>query len=246
VELYDISLRRTGLSISDRLVAARRLDALGVAFVDGGRPGRWPHPRTFYRRAASELSLRAATLIASGGAEDLAALLAAETPAVAMVVQGHGLPDTFTGIREAVRRLVRAERRVIVEARDFFDGWLADPEHALEVVLTAAEAGAETVLLHDTAGALWPDQIGEIVEVVAETGVPLGFGCHDAGASAAKQLFAADAGAGLVQGSYAVVQGGLDRAVSPSVHPAETGVAPVPCPRLEQTVSAQKANGGVR
>ncbi|MET8760358.1 hypothetical protein [Lentzea sp. NPDC004782] len=236
MRLYDISLRRTGLSISDRLVAVRRLDALGVAFVDGGRPG-----RSFYRRAAIELSLRTATLIASGGAEDLTALLAAETPAVAMVVQGHG----FSVLREAVRQLVRAERRVIVEARDFFDSWLIDPDHALEVVLTAAEAGAETVILHDTAGALWPDQVGEIVAAVADTGVPLGFGCDDGG-SAAKQLFAADAGAGLVQGSYAVVRGGLDRAVSPSVHSAETGVAPVPCPRLEQTVSAQKAIGGVR
>ena len=231
MKLYDISLRgtkpgRTGLSVTDRLVAARRLDALGVTFVDGGRPGRW-----FYARAAIELRLRAATLIASGRPEDLTALLAAETPAVAIVVQGHG----FSVLREAVRQLVRAERRVIVEARDFFDGWLIDPEHALEVVLTAAEAGAETVLLHDTAGALWPDQIGEIVEAVAETGVPLGFGCPDDGGSAAKQLFAADAGAGLVQGSYADVRGGLDRAVSP-----------LPCPRLEQTVSAQKAIGGVR
>ncbi|WP_053737652.1 hypothetical protein [Nocardia sp. NRRL S-836] len=237
MELYDISLRRTGQSTSDRLVAAQRLDALGVTFVDAGRPG-----RLFYRRAALELRLRAATLIASGGAEDLTALLAAETPAVAVVVQEHG----FSVVREAVRQLVRAGRRVVVEARDFFDGWLADPEHALEVVLTAAEAGAETVMLHDTAGALWPDQVGEIIAVVAETGVPLGFGCHDDSGTAAKQLFAADAGAGLLQGSYAVVRGGLDRAVPPSVHPAETGVAPVPCPRLEQTMSAQTTIGGVR
>ncbi|SDP62917.1 2-isopropylmalate synthase [Lentzea jiangxiensis] len=237
MKLYDVSLRRPGLSTSDRLVAARRLDALGVAFVDGGRPA-----QRFYRRAAIELRLRTATLIASGAPEDLTALITAETPAVAIVVQGHG----FSEVREAVRRLVRAGRRVVVEARDFFDGWLIDPEHALEVVLTAAEAGAETVLLHDTAGGLWPDQIGEIVETIAETGVPVGFGCHDDGGSAAKQLFATEAGAGLVQGSYAVVRGGLDRAVSPSVHSAETGIAPVPCPRLEQTMSAQKAIGGVR
>jgi isopropylmalate/homocitrate/citramalate synthase len=242
MKLYDISLRRTGLSVSDGLAAARRLDALGVTFVDGGRPARSSYPRGFFGRAAIELRLRIATLIASGGAEDLDALLAAETPAVAIVVQGHGISK----VRDAVRQLVRAERRVIVEARDFFDGWLIDPEHALEVVLTAAEAGAETVLLHDTAGKLWPDQIGEIIASVAETGVPLGFGCHDEGGAPAKQLFAADAGAGLVQGSYAVVRGGLDRAVSPSVHSAETGIAPVPCPRLEQTVSAQKAIGGVR
>jgi len=237
MKLYDISLRRTGLSITDRLVAARRLDQLGVGFVDGGRPG-----TRFYRRAAVELRLRAATLIASGGADDVVALLAAETPAVAIVVERHGL----SVIREAVRKLVRAERRVIVEARDFFDGWLNDPEHALEVVLTAAEAGAETVLLHDTAGALWPDQVGEIVAVVAETGVPLGFGCHEDGGSAAKQLFAVDAGAGLVQGFYAVLRGGLDRDDPRSVHSAETGIAPVPCPRLEQTMSAQTAIGGVR
>ncbi|WVH77275.1 hypothetical protein V1227_19270 [Lentzea sp. DG1S-22] len=237
MKLYDVSLRRPGLSTSDRLVAVRRLDALGVAFVDGGRPA-----RRFYRRAAIELRLRTATLIASGAPEDLTALITAETPVVAIVVQGHG----FSEVREAVRRLVRAGRRVVVEARDFFDGWLSDPEHALEVVLTAAEAGAETVLLHDTAGGLWPDQIGEIVETIAETGVPVGFGCHDDGGSAAKQLFATEAGAGLVQGSYAVVRGGLDRAVSPSVHSAETGIAPVPCPRLEQTMSAQKAIGGVR
>ena len=107
MRLYDVSLRRIGLSITDRLVAARRLDALGVTFVDGGRPGRW-----FYARAAIELRLRAATLVASGGAQDLTALLAAETPVVTMVVQGHG----FSVLREAVRQLVRAERRVIVGA----------------------------------------------------------------------------------------------------------------------------------
>src|SRR6476660_4882117 len=57
VTIYDTTLRdgaqREGISLacSDKLRIAQQLDALGVAFVEGGWPGSNPKDAEFFRRA---------------------------------------------------------------------------------------------------------------------------------------------------------------------------------------------------
>src|SRR5256885_12900038 len=98
--LYDTTLRdgtqREGLSLSvdDKLKIARRLDELGIQYVEGGWPGSNPKDAEFFRRVKQE-PLRQTKVAAFGmtrragqRCEDdanLAALLEAETPVVTLV-----------------------------------------------------------------------------------------------------------------------------------------------------------------
>ena len=57
IQIYDTTLRdgtqREGISLSgdDKLRVARRLDELGVAFIEGGWPGSNPKDVEFFERA---------------------------------------------------------------------------------------------------------------------------------------------------------------------------------------------------
>ena len=92
---------------------------------------------------------------------------------------------------------------MFVDCEHFFDGYRENPAYALEVVRTAAEAGAEVVVLCDTNGGMLPPWIGEIVGATSQTtGVQLGIHCHnDTGCAVANTLAAVDAGAMHVQGT---------------------------------------------
>src|SRR2546429_1965428 len=102
-QVFDTTLRdgaqREGItySVVDKLAVARLLDELGVGFIEGGWPGAMPKDTEFFERARSELQLQHAVLVAFGSTrkagvavEDdpqIAALLAAQTPAVCLVAK---------------------------------------------------------------------------------------------------------------------------------------------------------------
>ena len=71
VAIYDTTLRdgtqREGISLaaSDKLRIARELDALGVAFIEGGWPGSNPKDAELFRQAR-DVSWMHATLTAFG------------------------------------------------------------------------------------------------------------------------------------------------------------------------------------
>ncbi len=71
VELYDTTLRdgaqREGISFSvvDKLHIARKLDELGIHFIEGGWPGSSPRDAEFFKKARS-LNLAGARLVAFG------------------------------------------------------------------------------------------------------------------------------------------------------------------------------------
>src|SRR5437764_15023042 len=105
--LYDTTLRdgtqREGLSLSvdDKLKIARRLDELGIQYIEGGWPGSNPKDAEFFRRVRQE-PLRQARVAAFGMTrragqrceDDVspAALLEAETPVVTAVGKSSTLP----------------------------------------------------------------------------------------------------------------------------------------------------------
>ena len=100
VQLYDTTLRdgaqREGISFTaaDKVAIARKLDELGVHYIEGGWPGANPKDSEFFN-LARELSLKNATLVAFGSTrrhgtkpEDdpgLKALIEAGTGAVTIV-----------------------------------------------------------------------------------------------------------------------------------------------------------------
>jgi 2-isopropylmalate synthase len=229
LDLYDTTLRdgtqREGvtLTVEDKLRVARRMDELGVAYIEGGWPGANPKDTEFFARAADELVLDHATLVAFGmtrgagrRAEDdplLQALVHARTEVVCLVGKSWGYhvdealgvprAENLAMVRDSITHLRSLGRRVFFDAEHFFDGYARDGAYAREVVLAAAEAGAECVVLCDTNGGAMPWDVSEIVhELVAELPCAVGVHFHDDGGCAvANSLLGVEAGASQVQGT---------------------------------------------
>jgi 2-isopropylmalate synthase len=227
--VYDTTLRDgaqqegLNLSVADKLAIARQLDGLGVGFIEGGWPGANPKDTEFFQRAQTELKLEHAQL-AAFGATRRAGLKAADDPlvgalrdsgagVVTLVAKAHDrhvelalrttLEENLAMIRDTVGHLRAEGQRVFLDAEHFFDGYRANRAYALEVLRTAAEAGAEVVALCDTNGGMLPTWIADVVDdVVAATGAKVGIHCHnDTGCAVANSLAAVAAGATHVQGT---------------------------------------------
>jgi 2-isopropylmalate synthase len=108
-------------------------------------------------------------------------------------------------IRDSVRFLAGAGKRVIYDAEHFFDGYRDDPEYSVACLRTAAVAGAERVVLCDTNGSSLPHQIAEATRAVREqlgAEVAVGIHCHnDLEVGVANSLAAVAEGATQVQGT---------------------------------------------
>lgn len=209
-------------SLDDKVGIARKLDELGVHYIEGGYPYSNPKDLNFFREM-SRRPLREARLVAFGMtrrkglsvAEDpgLRALLDAETPAVAVVgkswdlhvreVLRTELSENLDMIRETVAFFKEAGREVIFDAEHFFDGYRENPEYALATLRAAQEAGADLLVLCDTNGGSLPDTVSRVTAAAAEAvEVPLGIHAHnDSGLAVANSLAAVAAGAVHVQGT---------------------------------------------
>jgi 2-isopropylmalate synthase len=226
--VYDTSLRDGAqqeglqLSVHDKLRIAGLLDELGVTFIEGGWPGANPNDTEFFRVAADWAGLRHAQLVAFGATRRVGmtaasdpltqALLAAGTEVVTLVAKSHDrhvtdalrttLEENLAMIHDTVSYLCDQGRRVFVDCEHFFDGYLDNPTYAKLVVVTAAEAGAEVVVLCDTNGGMLPARVSDIVGDVMRLGVPLGMHCHnDSGCAVANTLAGVDGGAMHLQGT---------------------------------------------
>jgi 2-isopropylmalate synthase len=227
--VYDTTLRDGAqqeglhLTVADKLAIAVRLDELGVGFIEGGWPGAIPKDTEFFRLALTELDLEHAQLAAFGAtrrpgakaADDplVAALRESGAPVVTLVAKRHDrhvrlalrttLEENLAMIRDTVSHLRAEGQRVFLDAEHFFDGYTSNPAYALEVVRTAAEAGADVVTLCDTNGGMLPTELSAVVSAVSSrTGSRLGIHCHDDTAcGVANTLAAVDAGVTHVQGT---------------------------------------------
>ncbi len=229
VVLYDTTLRdglgMEGLSLSleDKLVIARKLDELGVHYIEGGYPGSNPKDAEFFQRARA-LDLHHARLVAFGStrraggdtATDPAirAVLEAETPAITLVGKASSRQvrdvletteeENLAMIADSVAFLAGQGREVVFDAEHFFDGFAEDATYALAALRAAAAAGASTVTLCDTNGGAMPGAIVEAVLRARESVEPLGcaVGIHvhnDGDMAVANTILAVEAGATQVQ-----------------------------------------------
>src|SRR6266545_1011045 len=189
--LYDTTLRdgtqREGLSLSvdDKVKIARRLDDLGIHYLEGGWPGSNPKDAEFFRRIRKErlghakIAAFGMTRRANGRCEDdpnLAALLEAETPVVTLVGKSSTLhvervlettrDENLRMIAESVAFFKQLGKEVVYDAEHFFDGYAADPDYALATVAAAAESGADCIVLCDTNGGSLPRAVEECVRAV--------------------------------------------------------------------------------
>lgn len=232
VELYDTTLRdgcqREGLTLSleDKLKIAQRLDQLGIHYIEGGYPGSNPRDQEFFARARA-MTWQHATVTAFGStryktnrAEDdpnLQALLDTEAAVCTLVcknsehhvrdVLGTTLDENLAMIADSIRFLRAHGRRVFYDAEHFFDGWRENAAYARACLRTAAEAGAECLVLCDTNGGMLTEDVtammGQAIDVV-QPGYTGTFGIHahnDAELAVANSLAAVRAGATHVQGT---------------------------------------------
>ena len=229
IEIFDTTLRDgaqgegISFSLEDKLNIAQKLCKLGIAFIEAGNPGSNPKDMEFFRRAG-ELELGQTQLVAFGFTrkkdtpverdEGCAALLSAGTRWVAIFgkswdlhvrdVLRTTLPENLRMIRDTVSFLKEQGRQVVFDAEHFFDGYKSDPDFARQAVLAARDAGADRIVLCDTNGGTFPEEIGRITQEMVELlGVPVGIHAHnDTGCAVPAAMAAVEAGASQVQGTY--------------------------------------------
>ncbi|MEG2044395.1 MAG: citramalate synthase [Clostridia bacterium] len=93
---------------------------------------------------------------------------------------------------------------VLFDAEHFFDGYKENSEYALEVLTVAKNAGAKTLVLCDTNGGSFPDEIYSITkDVVDKIKAKIGIHCHnDMGFATGNTYMAVIAGATHIQGTF--------------------------------------------
>ncbi len=229
ISVYDTTLRdgtqgeNISFSVIDKLAIARKLDALGVDYIEGGWPGSNPRDAEFFHRAKSDLRLRHARLVAFGSTRHAAnpverdpnvrMLVESETPAVAVFGKSWDLhteralrvteDQNVEMIRSTVAYLKGLGREVIYDAEHFFDGYASNPDFALRTLEAANAAGADCLVLCDTNGGTLPDRLGQIVAAVrARFDGVIGIHTHnDSELAVANAIAAVELGVTHVQGT---------------------------------------------
>jgi 2-isopropylmalate synthase len=232
IQIYDTTLRDgaqgegVSFSLEDKLQITRRLDEIGVDYVEGGYPLSNEKDEEYFRRV-QEMDLQHAKICAFGmtrrrgmtAAEDpgMQALANSGAPVATVVgktwdfqateVLSVSLEENLAMIRESVQFLVESGMEVIYDAEHFFDGWKGNPEYGAKTIQAAAEGGASMVVLCDTNGGSMPGEITELTKAAIDTlsgfdGVTVGIHCHnDCDLAEANSLASVDAGAVQVQGT---------------------------------------------
>jgi 2-isopropylmalate synthase len=228
IHIYDTTLRDgsqgegVNFSLQDKLLITRKLDELGIDFIEGGYPLSNPKDAEYFVEVR-QLPLRHARVAAFGmtrkknaRAEDdhcLKALLAAQTPVVTLVgktwdlhvrdVLGTTLEENLRMIADSVAFCKAAGRDVFYDAEHFFDGFQHNREYALQTLRAAQDAGAGVVILCDTNGGTLLEHIAERVDQVRRAlRVEVGIHCHnDCDVAVANTLAAVARGATQVQGT---------------------------------------------
>ena len=229
IDIYDTTLRDgsqgegISFSVDDKIKIARRLDAFGIDYIEGGWPGSNPKDIEFFDRMKG-ITLAHAKLAAFGStrrpgrrAEDdpmLQQLLAAETPVITFVGKSWDfhvtealrlpLEENLAMIADTVQFFKASGKEVIYDAEHFFDGYKRNPSYASECLEAALSAGVDAVALCDTNGGTMPQEISRIVTEVRGR-FPAGrFAIHthnDAECGVANSLVAIQAGCLQVQGT---------------------------------------------
>lgn len=229
IDIYDTTLRDgsqgegISFSVEDKVRIAKRLDAFGIDYIEGGWPGSNPKDIEFFDRMKA-VTMQHAKLTAFGStrrpnrkAEDdpmLQQLIDAETPAVTFVGKSWDfhvtealripLDENVAMIADTTRFFKGHGKEVVYDAEHFFDGYKRNPDYAARCVGAALDAGADGVALCDTNGGTLPHDVARIVAEVVERFPQGRFAIHthnDAECGVANSLAAIGAGCRQVQGT---------------------------------------------
>ncbi|HIH98585.1 MAG TPA: citramalate synthase [Thermoplasmata archaeon] len=228
IEIYDTTLRDgtqgegISFSLNDKLKITKKLDNLGVHYIEGGWSGSNPKDTLFFKKVGS-VKLNRAVVTAFGSTRranvsaeedtsmksildsgaDVATIFGKSWDFHVMEVLKTTLENNLEMIRDSIRFLRSNGLRVIYDAEHFFDGFKKNADYAMQTVEAAQSAGAETIVLCDTNGGTMPFEVSNIVEEVKKrTTVPLGIHAHnDGGTAVANSMMAVKSGVVQVQGT---------------------------------------------
>lgn len=229
IALLDSTLRDgaqgegISFSVEDKIKIVSALDALGISYIEAGNPGSNQKDLEFFRRMDT-IPLKHAKLTAFGSTrrkgvtvledEQVQALLSANTHAVTIFGKSWDfhvtdilkttLEENLMMVADTLHYFKALNKEVIFDAEHFFDGYRANPVYALSVLKTAEACGVDCIVLCDTNGGTFPDDVYEITKIVrAQIKTPLGIHSHnDCGMAVANAMMAVSAGAVHVQGTY--------------------------------------------
>ena len=228
IELYDTTLRDgaqtegISYSVQDKIRIARKLDELGIHYIEGGYPGSNPKDKSFFNEFEKH-PLKNSTLVAFGSTHK-AGVSAENDHGLKSLVDSNvkvatifgktwdlhvrdvlkvSLEENFVMIRDSVRYLKSRGLDVIYDAEHFFDAYKANPEYAVKTIKAAEESGARLICLCDTNGGTLTSEISDIIKKIkGELKVPLGIHTHnDLGLAGANSIAAVEAGCRHVQGT---------------------------------------------
>jgi 2-isopropylmalate synthase len=228
VLLYDTTLRDgaqtegISLSVEDRVKIARRLDELGLDYIEGGWPGALPGDTAFFDQMRRE-PLTRARLVAFGSTRrprakveqdpQVQGLLEAGTSTITVFGKSWDLhvegalratvQQNLEMIEDTVACLKSHGRQVFFDAEHFFDGYQHNPDYALSTLRAAQGAGADCIVLCDTNGGTLPHELESGVRAAqAAVSTPLGIHAHnDSEVAVANTLAAVRLGVAHVQGT---------------------------------------------
>jgi 2-isopropylmalate synthase len=229
ITLYDTTLRDgaqgEGINFSraDKLRIAKRLDAFGMHYIEGGWPGSNEKDIEFFREA-KKLNFQHAKLAAFGSTRraniavekdpQVALLLEAETPVVTLVCKASvlhvteilrtTLEENLAMIRDTIAYLGAHGREVVFDGEHTFDGYKEDAAYTTACYQAADQAGAAYLVACDTNGGSLPSEIARIsAELLSQIKTAkLGIHTHDdCGLAVANALAGIEAGALQIQGT---------------------------------------------
>lgn len=228
IKIYDTTLRdgtqaeEITFSVEDKILVAKKLDELGIHYIEGGWPGSNPKDVQFFKEIKktrlknSRLSAFGSTrrpkvkpsedpnlkaLVSSGA--DVACIFGKSWDLHVREALKISLKENLELIYDSVAFLKKHFDEVFYDAEHFFDGYKANPEYAIKTIKAAADAGADCLVLCDTNGGTLPHEVAEAIKKVQKTTkTPIGIHCHnDSELAVANSLIAAEMGAVQVQGT---------------------------------------------
>ncbi|VAX21930.1 (R)-citramalate synthase [hydrothermal vent metagenome] len=229
IEILDSTLRDgaqaedVSFSLDDKLAITEALDDFGVHYIEGGFPGSNPRDEAYFREV-KKLNLKNAMVTAFGSThhprkkvsddKGVKLLLTSGAPCVTVFGKSWDMQATevlsiskkrnLEIIHDTIAYVKKRVDKVVFDAEHFFDGFLANPEYAMETLQAAQEAGADWLALCETNGGLLHFDVGEIVATVIAR-MPdsqIGVHCHnDTESGVANTLAGAHSGARQVHGT---------------------------------------------
>jgi len=225
IELLDTTLRDgaqaegISFSVADKVGIFNLLDDFGVDLIEGGDPSSNPKDCEFFQKMRSDKLVAFSRVrhkdMRASDDEGLKKLLEADTKTVCVFgkasssqvkdVLNASLEQNLDMISETVAYLKANGKRVLFDAEHFFDGFKEDAGYAMSALLSAADAGADTLVLCDTKGGASLNDIVTLTKkaVAAFPKTQIGVHIHnDTGTAVASTISAVKAGATHVQGTF--------------------------------------------